>query len=140
MRDVIKKILKEEDLDWLMGGYDKELAFEQFMNSQHITGTHFKKMSDTALFNMVDMFENSALLLESDAQELALLGEGMNDTGSSFDERRMAFDDFESYASFGQILDDVRTGFYFFGNFVKNYNVSLDEAIVIAKEYFKKRI
>ena len=138
MRDVIKKILKEEEgLDWIKQskGEDSILDFV----TDRIRVPQFRYMQNWDNRKMYDKFDEiySALhFLESDLEEGLKAARTLLDS-TNYKDLSSSLQTIEDYSMIGSMIESVRFGLIFFRPFIEETEYPLSDILTYLTNYYK---
>ena len=136
MRHVIKKILKEEGLEWIQQSKGEDSILD-FVNDRMRTPNfrHMLNWDNRKLYNQFDEVHSALNFLESDLDTAAKAAKRLNES-TNYDEMVDNLGEVEDYATIGSMIESVRFGLYFFRPFIQETGYPMDKILEYLTNYY----
>jgi hypothetical protein len=136
VRNVIKKILKEGELDWIKETSPEQEIITFIEKNMRLGG---KNVPNKAYYRFLDEIESALSFLQGDAYELAQFSDNVNDESWEVGERMDSLNMMEEYIyGMGPMIRSARKGLEFFKPLIEKSGYHLDDILKIAKEHYNK--
>ncbi len=135
MRDVIRKILKEEELDWIKNANPEEEIIE-FVEKRVKKLYPYQNYSGRKLGELFYWMRSAMHLLITDTQEMSQYAENANDDTWDFSERLNSLYMIKDYSNMNRIINDCIKTLEFFRPLLEQKNYNLDDILnTLIKHY-----